>query len=124
MPASAENDGHDRGIGVSRSRREVRLAFDEDKSEQSGSSHPDGDAPHHGIDEKSKRTQESHTFGKYAGGFWSNILPDLQWVSQNNTWSKWKPVIRCALAAWISGLLFVIPKVENMMGQVISISSA
>ena len=29
-----------------------------------------------------------------------------------------KPVIRCAVAAWVSGVLFLIPKVENMLGQV------
>ncbi|KIM88532.1 hypothetical protein PILCRDRAFT_62336 [Piloderma croceum F 1598] len=45
------------------------------------------------------------------------MLPDFQWVPQNTTWSRWKPVIRCALAAWICGLLFIISKTENAMGQ-------
>ncbi|KIY44983.1 hypothetical protein FISHEDRAFT_50366 [Fistulina hepatica ATCC 64428] len=33
----------------------------------------------------------------------------LQWIPANWTWSKIKPVIRCAVAAWIAAVLFVIP---------------
>ncbi|KAG2140498.1 uncharacterized protein EDB93DRAFT_1241857 [Suillus bovinus] len=35
----------------------------------------------------------------------------------NSTWSKWKPVIRSALAAWIAVVVFVIPRTENILGQ-------
>ncbi|KAF8186290.1 hypothetical protein BJ912DRAFT_852397 [Pholiota molesta] len=38
------------------------------------------------------------------------------WVSRNLTWTQIKPVIRCALVAWISTVLFVIPAVERKMG--------
>lgn len=40
------------------------------------------------------------------------------WVSNNNNWSKVKPVIRCAVAAWISSVLFLIPAFELAVGQV------
>lgn len=49
---------------------------------------------------------------------WSRISANFHWIPQNNTWSKWKTVIRCALAAWVCGILFIIPKTENAMGQV------
>lgn len=42
----------------------------------------------------------------------------LKWIPDNWTYSNIKPVIRCAFAAWISSVLFVIPKVEIFMGQV------
>lgn len=42
----------------------------------------------------------------------------LQWISGNWSWSKWKPALRGALAAWISLVIFVIPTTGNVMGQV------
>ncbi|KAF9483730.1 hypothetical protein BDN70DRAFT_956980 [Pholiota conissans] len=39
------------------------------------------------------------------------------WVFRNLQWSQVKPVLRCALVAWISTVLFVIPAVETKMGQ-------
>jgi hypothetical protein len=45
-------------------------------------------------------------------------VASLQWIPANWTWSKWKPVIRSALAAWISVVIFVIPTTENLLGQV------
>ncbi|KIK91214.1 hypothetical protein PAXRUDRAFT_150011 [Paxillus rubicundulus Ve08.2h10] len=44
----------------------------------------------------------------------------LQWIPANWTWSKWKPVIRSALAAWISVVIFVIPTTENLLGQTVT----
>ncbi|KAF8550186.1 hypothetical protein OG21DRAFT_1469052 [Imleria badia] len=46
-----------------------------------------------------------------------NIPPTLQWIPANWSWSKWKPVLRSALAAWIGLLLFLIPTTLNVMGQ-------
>lgn len=43
---------------------------------------------------------------------------NLQWIPANWTWSKIKPVIRCAVAAWIAAVLFIIPRAEVFMGQV------
>ncbi|KAF5312520.1 hypothetical protein D9619_003562 [Psilocybe cf. subviscida] len=49
---------------------------------------------------------------------WLTFLTSrLEWVPANWTFAKWKPVIRCALVAWISLVLFVIPAVEREMGQ-------
>ncbi|KAI6044608.1 hypothetical protein EDC04DRAFT_2561114 [Pisolithus marmoratus] len=41
----------------------------------------------------------------------------LQWVSTNWTWSKWKPALRSAVSAWVCLVIFVIPTVENVLGQ-------
>lgn len=48
----------------------------------------------------------------------ADLPPTLQWIPANWTWSKWKPVLRSALAAWICLLLFLIPTTLNVMGQV------
>ncbi|KAH7923390.1 hypothetical protein BV22DRAFT_1196761 [Leucogyrophana mollusca] len=34
------------------------------------------------------------------------VPTSLQWIPANSTWSKWKPVIRSALAAWVAVVLF------------------
>jgi hypothetical protein len=113
------------GTGASHRRRshlQVKLISDEAKYPSSSTSHPSNDDEklqhQKGNNDNYKGPQAPAAFRKYAGGLWSSVLPDFQWIPQNATWSKWKPVIRCALAAWICGLLFVIPKTENAMGQV------
>lgn len=68
--------------------------------------------------EKASLKQPSSFLRRLAGGLRSSVSSKFQWVHQSNTRSKWKPVIRCALAAWVSGVLFLIPKIENAMGQV------
>ena len=54
-----------------------------------------------------------------------NLKPDLhhlpkplEWIPQRFTWSNIKPVIRCAVSAWICLVLYVIHPVEKTMGQV------
>ena len=42
----------------------------------------------------------------------------LAWIPANMTWTKWKPVIRSAVSAWLSVIFLVIGPVENAMGQV------
>lgn len=59
---------------------------------------------------------ESEDLAADKSGFQVPVF--LQWIPANWNWSKLKPVIRCAIAAWISAVLFVIPTVENVMGQV------
>lgn len=59
---------------------------------------------------------ESEDLAADKSGF--KVPAFLQWIPANWNWSKLKPVIRCAIAAWISAVLFVIPTVENVMGQV------
>ncbi|KAL1753824.1 hypothetical protein FB107DRAFT_264038 [Schizophyllum commune] len=53
-----------------------------------------------------------------------NLKPDLhhlpkplEWIPQRFTWSNIKPVIRCAVSAWICLVLYVIHPVEKTMGQ-------
>ncbi|EDQ99398.1 uncharacterized protein LACBIDRAFT_316563 [Laccaria bicolor S238N-H82] len=40
----------------------------------------------------------------------------LAWIQPSLTWRKFKPVIRCAVAAWLASVLFVIPRVMAVMG--------
>jgi hypothetical protein len=42
----------------------------------------------------------------------------LEWIPKNWTTSKWKPVIRSALSAWVAVVLFIIGPVQQAMGQV------
>ncbi|KAI8969682.1 hypothetical protein BD414DRAFT_256336 [Trametes punicea] len=42
---------------------------------------------------------------------------DLSWIPANLTWSKIKPVIRCAAVCFVSVILMVIPRVYTLMGQ-------
>lgn len=42
----------------------------------------------------------------------------LGWVLQNWTWSKIKPAIRCAVVGWLSAVLFIVPSVQLILGQV------
>ncbi|KAI0917777.1 hypothetical protein AcV7_007101 [Taiwanofungus camphoratus] len=42
---------------------------------------------------------------------------NLQWVPNNWTWSKIKPVIRSAAMGWVSVLFMIIPRTERMLGQ-------
>ncbi|EJF58526.1 hypothetical protein DICSQDRAFT_66814 [Dichomitus squalens LYAD-421 SS1] len=45
------------------------------------------------------------------------ILPvDLSWIPPNLTWSKFKPVIRCAVVCWVSALLMIIRRTAALMG--------
>ncbi|KAG6834861.1 hypothetical protein H0H93_006863, partial [Arthromyces matolae] len=57
------------------------------------------------VEEKTKRRFEWKT-----PGF-------LQWIPASFTFSKLKPAIRCAVAAWIALVLFVIPPVQRFFGQ-------
>jgi Putative ER transporter, 6TM, N-terminal len=82
----------------------------------------DDDKPHH--DSRSKDCDEKPSLDPQTRKHpsWS-MLPSkvpssLQWIPDNFTLSKIKPVIRCSVAAWVSSILFVIPKVEVWIGQV------
>ncbi|KAF5318091.1 hypothetical protein D9619_012029 [Psilocybe cf. subviscida] len=49
---------------------------------------------------------------------WLTFLTSrVVWIPANWTFAKWKPAIRCALVAWLSLVLFVIPVVERELGQ-------
>lgn len=46
------------------------------------------------------------------------VVNHTQWIVKNWNWSQLKPVIRCAVVAWVAVVLFVIPRVEVFFGQV------
>ncbi|KDR73069.1 hypothetical protein GALMADRAFT_270443 [Galerina marginata CBS 339.88] len=60
---------------------------------------------------------EDRWITKGWSGVRSYFARQFAWVPQNFEWSKIKLVVRCALAAWVSVVLFIIPKVERVMGQ-------
>ncbi|KAF9035517.1 hypothetical protein BJ165DRAFT_1533514 [Panaeolus papilionaceus] len=39
------------------------------------------------------------------------------WITSNLTYSRLKPAIRCAIAGWLSAVLFIVPDVLRLMGQ-------
>lgn len=68
-------------------------------------------------------SSSSSSSGEISGGKWLVTIIDFfndhfAWVPNNWHWSKLKPVIRCAVTAWISLVLFVIPAFERALGQV------
>jgi hypothetical protein len=76
-----------------------------------------------GVSDSSRRASTNATDDKPSPQSpkpWLKLeLPQsLKWIPSNWTWSKIKPVIRCAVAAWVAAVLFIYPKVEVWMGQV------
>ena len=71
--------------------------------------------------ESSRTSSVTSTPEKPLGG-WARtrtwIADHTQWIVKNWVWSKLKPVIRCAVVAWVGVVLFVIPRVEAFFGQV------
>ncbi|KAF5356418.1 hypothetical protein D9758_009464 [Tetrapyrgos nigripes] len=78
--------------------KEVKLNFPDD-SDSSGSS-----------------TERSYTKTLNISDF-LKVPPQLRWIADNCTWTKIKIVLRCAFAAWLASVLFVIPSVMRYMGQ-------
>lgn len=103
-----------------KSHLEVRIAEDDDSARgKNGSGSSGGGVKQDQVDVEGKKPTERHsTLKKQLNNVRSSVAPHFAWIAPNNSWSKWKPVIRCALAAWIAGVLFVIPATENAMGQV------
>ena len=49
----------------------------------------------------------------------AKLLPfNLGWIPANLTWSKLKPVIRCAVVCWVSTLLLIIGPTGRVFGMV------
>lgn len=69
------------------------------------------------VNGRNKSTKTPFTSSR---SFWrsENLPLMLRWIPANWSWSRWKPVLRSALAAWIGLLLFLIPTTLNVMGQV------
>lgn len=94
---------------VSTSTKEVNTISLVPKSDvDSGAS--DGDGDHC----RSIRAFSKRLFCKFK----FRIPRQLAWIPANLSWSRWKPALRSALAAWILLVIFVIPKVERWLGQV------
>lgn len=72
-------------------------------------------------DEKNVSVSSDHSDEKPPAKGTIKLPKSLEWIPANSTWSKWKPVIRSALAAWITVVIFVIPRTENLLGQVCSV---
>lgn len=66
--------------------------------------------------EKESPGDKSKKDGKEKGNI--KLPKNMEWIPNNWTWPKIKPAIRCAVAAWLSCVLFLIPAVIAYMGQV------
>ncbi|KAI0641257.1 hypothetical protein C8Q79DRAFT_919931 [Trametes meyenii] len=80
---------------------------------------PGTDSSSRAQEEPGKSLEEHH---KKPPISWSTRLArctpvDLAWIPASFTWSKLKPVIRCAVVCFVSTVLMVIPRVYNLMGQ-------
>ena len=96
---------------IVRPTRHVRIPSDvAHDSEDSVREQKEGRGPH-------AKTRSSWT--SQLGKVCKKLVPiDFGWIPANFTWSKLKPVIRCAVVCWVSGVLMIIPRTSNMMGQV------
>lgn len=55
------------------------------------------------------------------GSIWKALTPgNLHWITNNLNRTGLRPVTRCAISAWISLLLVLIPRTERFLGQVSS----
>lgn len=116
------------------SRPQVRIQTDPPQifSKSNSTIEPETNQPSHGqsnedrnerpASDMEKNTDVSdssvHTDHKQPASKTMNLPQSLRWIPANSTWSKWKPVIRSALAAWIAVVVFIIPPIENILGQV------
>ena len=104
-----------------RPRLRIKLPSDELESRQSSSS-----ARNVGDEEKAQPPETSEcdsTSPGFSAALHARLdafgfLPDTTWATKNFEFAKLKPVIRAAVAAWISLLFIIIFPLENVMGQV------
>ena len=54
----------------------------------------------------------------YSQQIRSFLRSNCNWIPQNWTRSKIKTTLRCAIVGWLSTILFVIPSVQVVLGQV------
>ncbi|KAK0473358.1 hypothetical protein IW261DRAFT_1503962 [Armillaria novae-zelandiae] len=86
--------------------RDLRIKIEPEKLGRSDSSHSGTSLKKAPVKEKQDKKR-----------FRFKLPSNLQWIPASWTWPKVKPVIRCAVAAWLSTVLFVIPAVERFIGQ-------
>lgn len=120
----ALSDGHaDRR---QRPRKHVHMDIDEDEPSRMSSHTTSHTSP--ALNEKSSKPildvkiphiHIPHDKPSFHVSSLVDSLPfDFAWIPANFTWSKLKPVIRCALVAWISIVFVVIGRTEQVLGQV------
>lgn len=103
----------------SSSNSDVKPEEDQPPTERSKERQDDGKVGNGNEKENSASISSSdHTDEKPPTKQKFKLPKSLQWIPANSTWSKWKPVIRSALAAWIAVVIFIIPRTENILGQV------
>ncbi|KAG7095039.1 hypothetical protein E1B28_005829 [Marasmius oreades] len=72
-------------------------------------------------DKNASQSQDGNSSSSSTSSRFSNLnlkIPaSLQWIPDNWTWSNIKVALRCAVAAWLSMVLFVVPTVEVYVGQ-------
>lgn len=68
--------------------------------------------------ESSQSAKEDVDVDKKSDKKLFTLPSSLAWIPPNLTWPKWKIVLRCAIAAWVSVVLMVIDPVLKTMGQV------
>ncbi|KAH9947336.1 hypothetical protein B0H21DRAFT_338716 [Amylocystis lapponica] len=93
---------------------------DDASSPQSRAKHVRLQAPAQ-DDKHDKHDEHPHAshdkFLIYLRAFVSKIPIDLSWMSNNWSWSKLKPVIRCAVFGWVSLVFMIILRTEVLLGQ-------
>ncbi|KAG5638781.1 hypothetical protein H0H81_010202 [Sphagnurus paluster] len=66
--------------------------------------------------DSSKHSSHEETSTRQTKSEWK-VPAFLQWIPTNAKYHKIKPVVRCTIAGWIALVLFVIPRVQQFLGQ-------
>ncbi|KDR73373.1 hypothetical protein GALMADRAFT_251995 [Galerina marginata CBS 339.88] len=73
------------------------------------------------ADRESDDSSSSSDGDSFAPTWLLSIVGYLQtscaWIPQHLTWSDLKPAIRCAVVAWVSLVLFLVPSIEVLLGN-------
>lgn len=75
-------------------------------------------SPSQQSSETTKKADSTKSQKSFGAWILATSPVDLQWIPNSWSWSKIKPLIRCAIVAWISVLFFVVWKLEVLLGQV------
>lgn len=107
-----------------KTKRHVRLPISIEIEPKPESSQSSANSPFHAKESPGDVPEENYfdatrkSWGERLDGFRSSMALRLQWIPDNFTATQLKPVVRSALCAWVSVVLLVIARVEDVMGQV------
>lgn len=102
-----------------RSERHVRLEEHPTFEEYTPQIKREGNLSESSSDSETTKKADSTASRKSIGKWVLEKSPiDLHWIPDNWKWSKIKPLIRCAIVAWVSVLFFVVKRLEILLGQV------